>query len=76
MLHLEAPESAPSASITVPDLRGLTLRQAAVKAWELGLRLGVEGSGLVVAQQPTAGRSVANGTRLTLRASLPGGGRP
>jgi hypothetical protein len=57
----------------MPDLRGLTLREAAVIAWENGLELNTEGSGVVVRQDPTPGRQVRSGITVSLYASGPGG---
>jgi membrane peptidoglycan carboxypeptidase len=64
----------PEAETTVPDLRGLSLREAAAEASALGLILSVEGSGLIYLQDPPAGHRVAPGTTLSVRARQPGPG--
>ncbi|HAU30791.1 MAG: Peptidoglycan glycosyltransferase [Desulfotomaculum sp. 46_296] len=50
--------SKPPAKITVPDLKGLTLKKAAVLLEELGLKLKAGGSGLALYQNPQAGTGV------------------
>lgn len=54
--------SRPPAIITVPDLKGLTLKKAAVLLEELGLKLKAEGSGLALYQNPPAGAGVKPGS--------------
>ncbi len=48
--------------VTIPDLRGKSLRAAAAECAERGLQLKVSGSGLAVAQRPMPGRRVRRGT--------------
>ena len=59
-LSLGGPEM--HGTVRVPEVRGLSLRQA-VSLWtEAGLRAGVEGSGWITRQEPAAGCAVAPGT--------------
>jgi len=76
ILHLDAPETSHPTEAVMPDLQGLTLREAAARAWELGMKVSVEGSGRVVSQFPLAGHTVPVGTEVVLRAGQPGGGTP
>jgi len=54
--------SNPPAKITVPDLKGLTLKETAVLLEELGLKLKAGGSGLALYQSPAAGAGVKPGS--------------
>jgi cell division protein FtsI/penicillin-binding protein 2 len=75
VLHLSAPESDDVAEHRqLPDLRGMTLREAATVAPQLGLRLNAVGSGVVISQDPPPGRAVQTGQTVTIRAGSPGGG--
>jgi hypothetical protein len=51
----------------MPDLVGLTAREAAVSAARRGLMVHLEGSGAVVAQEPLAGALVEPGQACLLR---------
>jgi cell division protein FtsI/penicillin-binding protein 2 len=74
-LHLGVLEAGPvGAESPMPDLRGLTLREAAIIAWEIGLELNADGSGMVIRQEPAPGRQVRVGTVVSLYASGPGRG--
>jgi hypothetical protein len=76
VLHLDAPSTPDSdMSGTVPDLRGLTLREAAARASALGLILSVEGSGLIRSQTPRPGREVRTGSTIQVIATATGEGR-
>jgi cell division protein FtsI (penicillin-binding protein 3) len=55
-----------SASL-VPDLRGLSARDALRMLAALGMTARLEGTGVVVDQQPAPGRAIERGTRATLR---------
>jgi len=59
---------------TIPDLRGMSAREAMQKLSHLGLLARVEGDGFVVSQDPAAGSSLAAATvcSLTLERSLAG----
>jgi hypothetical protein len=59
---------------TIPDLRGMSAREAMQKLSHLGLLARVAGDGFVVAQDPPAGSSIASATvcSLTLERSLAG----
>ncbi|MFA5383239.1 MAG: penicillin-binding transpeptidase domain-containing protein [Eubacteriales bacterium] len=54
--------SKPPDKITVPDLKGLTLKKAAVLLEELGLGIKAGGSGLALYQNPPAGSGVKPGS--------------
>lgn len=74
VLHLAVPESDEVAERQLlPDLRGMTLREAATAALQLGLRLNAMGSGVVISQDPPPGRAVQRGQTVTIRAGSPGG---
>lgn len=61
---MAAPHSA--GTVDVPDLRGLSLRQARRMLLENGLRSTVDGSGTVRRQEPPAGRNVARGSVVSI----------
>lgn len=50
---------------TVPDVRGLGIREALVKLEEAGLRVHFTGTGYVTALTPEPGTKVAPGTKVT-----------
>ena len=56
--------SSPTAPGTVPDLRGLSAREAVRKLVKLGLNARVSGDGFVVSQDPAAGRAARGRRRL------------
>lgn len=58
--------AAGSASL-VPDLRGLSARDALRMLAALGMTARLEGTGVVVDQQPAPGRVIERGTQATLR---------
>ena len=63
-------------SNTLPDLRGYSLRDAVGRLSALGMRSRIEGSGVVVGQQPGAGAQLRRGATCVLRlASQTGGSR-
>ncbi len=51
----------------VPDLQGLTLREAVVRLASQGFGSQIEGAGTVVAQHPPAGTALAHGAACQLR---------
>ncbi len=55
--------------VTVPDLRGMRIEEAAKLLGQLGLRIRWEGSGTIRSQTPRAGRTVDSGDyiRVNLR---------
>lgn len=53
--------------VTVPNLRGMSLRNAVAELKMTGLRPKVEGSGAVVSQWPTPGSNVQFGTTCSIR---------
>lgn len=56
--------SAEGEEVTVPDLQGHSMRQAAAILSELGLHLVPEGSGLAFEQMPAAGKTVSRGSSI------------
>jgi len=56
----------------VPDVRGLTLRQAAETLADAGLVLEIDGEGLAVDQNPPPGETVMRGSRVRVRFAPPG----
>jgi cell division protein FtsI (penicillin-binding protein 3) len=57
-----------SASIDIPDFRGLSLRKAMNTARDAGIELDISGAGIVIGQDPLPGKS-AKDTRVLLRFS-------
>ena len=53
--------------VTVPDLRGLSIRQARRMLIESGLRSRIAGSGTVLRQDPSPGRKVSRGSTVSIR---------
>ncbi len=60
-------ESGKAEQLTIPDLRGLTIRQALVYAREAGITCDFSGSGIVIEQSPAAGELYQHGTIVRLR---------
>lgn len=54
-------EALPEPRVTVPDLQGMTLQAAAQAVARQGLQLQADGTGVVVAQQPAPGETLAPG---------------
>ncbi|HHV61823.1 MAG TPA: PASTA domain-containing protein [Firmicutes bacterium] len=52
--------------VTVPDLKGLSMKEAALSLGEIGLRMNATGSGWVVDQDPKPGTEVVRGTVVTV----------
>ena len=63
-----APGNADVAPVTVqlPSLEGMTMREAALRAHEAGLRVKVSGSGRITRTQPAAGAALPRGAVVTL----------
>ena len=55
----------PTDLTVMPDLKGLTLREALTRLKATGAKISVSGSGIVVTQEPIAGKVV--GARVTLK---------
>ncbi len=55
-----------SSTVTVPDLRGLSIRKARRMLLERGLKSRIEGSGTIRSQNPGAGRSLKAGSVVKL----------
>ncbi len=75
MPTLAAPDqtrSLPASFAVVPDLRGLSMRDAAAALARAGLALQAEGSGAAVAQSPAAGQRAPVGTPVVVRFLPPG----
>lgn len=62
LVVLYTEEDSVRTSTTVPDLSGLTASQAADSLKAKNLNISVEGSGLVISQEPANGTSVEQGT--------------
>ena len=60
-------ESVEKGESAVPDVRSLPLRQAIIALHAESLVAEVEGSGLVVSQQPSPGKAVAHGSAVRLQ---------
>lgn len=58
-------------TVKVPDLSGMTLRAGAEKLSELGVRMEVSGSGIIIRQEPAPGTQVQHGTIVHLYLSAP-----
>ncbi|MCL6581342.1 MAG: PASTA domain-containing protein, partial [Firmicutes bacterium] len=72
LVLLEVSPGGPSSGlVTVPDLRGRTMAEAALMLEKAGLHLAVEGSGVAVGQSPAAGTWVQEGTVVTVRFEPP-----
>jgi cell division protein FtsI (penicillin-binding protein 3) len=56
----------PAGSVRLPDMKGLSLRQAAKTAFELGLLPTFEGTGTLSRQQPPAGAVLSKGASVKL----------
>ncbi len=50
----------------MPDLKGLTLREALTRLGSIGARVQVSGSGVVVTQDPVAGTNIGDVVSLKL----------
>ncbi|MBI4418437.1 MAG: PASTA domain-containing protein [Ignavibacteriales bacterium] len=62
----DEPSADPSGLITVPDIRGLSVRRAVNRLVLDKFDVALEGSGIVVHQTPPAGRKVAPGSTVRL----------
>jgi len=61
-----APKALRLTDLTAPDLRGMTLREALVKASGLGLQVDSQGTGVVVRQSPPTGTPMEVGAQMRL----------
>lgn len=59
-------------AVDVPDVRGMSLRRAAERLNDIGLRIQVSGSGVVVEQNPQPGTEVQRGDIVHLSLESPG----
>ncbi len=62
VVHLSLGGTISHATVQVPEVRGLSLRRAAMLLGEAGLRVGVRGRGWVVRQEPEPGTTVEKNT--------------
>ncbi|ACX52665.1 stage V sporulation protein D [Ammonifex degensii KC4] len=67
VLNLKATPEGGGAEVTVPDLSGLGVREAAVLLEKLGLVLSPEGTGVAVSQSPAPGKRVKRGTAIKVK---------
>jgi stage V sporulation protein D (sporulation-specific penicillin-binding protein) len=58
--------------VTVPDLRGLSIKEAGNLLENIGLRLAPEGSGVAIEQSVKPGQKVAEGTVIKVKFTPPG----
>lgn len=72
VVRLSAGERAPSPSVKVPDVRGLSLRQAVLRLRGLRFQVQVEGNGFVRAQKPAGGQFVKEKSVCRLTAGVTG----
>ncbi|QOR36223.1 PASTA domain-containing protein [Clostridium sp. 'deep sea'] len=56
-----------SFDVTVPDVKGLSLKQASMKLGEAGLRIEIDGSGVAVSQDPKPGEVVRKLSIVTVK---------
>jgi cell division protein FtsI (penicillin-binding protein 3) len=66
----------PSSSALVPDLRGLSAREALRTLARLGVTARLDGSGVVIDQTPEAGTPLERGTQCVLQLERSPGARP
>lgn len=66
ILDLNPPEAVPADQVTVPDLRGLTIKEAGSILEKLGLYLNPVGSGIAAGQKEAPGVMVPKGTTITV----------
>ncbi|MFP4456163.1 MAG: penicillin-binding transpeptidase domain-containing protein [Clostridia bacterium] len=65
-LETQAEATDENHEVEIPNLIGLSMREAAYKLGEVGLRVEANGSGLVVSQHPQAGETVRIHTIVTI----------
>lgn len=66
ILELQADGSGPAEEITMPDLTGLTMKEAGSVLEKLGLHLNPQGTGVAVGQQEKPGSKVTRGSTITI----------
>ncbi|WP_331446263.1 penicillin-binding transpeptidase domain-containing protein [Natranaerobius thermophilus] len=71
ILYLEATEDREEETVTVPDLRGRSMRETGEVLNMMGLELREEGSGIAVTQNPEKGTKVDKGTSVTVQFEPP-----
>ncbi|MBO8128606.1 MAG: stage V sporulation protein D [Peptococcaceae bacterium] len=76
ILNLKAGERTQSGQVTVPDLSGLTIKQAGTLLGSLELRMEPVGSGVARSQSPAAGKKVERGTVVRVEFAPPAAESP
>lgn len=71
ILELQPESKAPPGEVAVPDLRGLTIKDAGSILEKLGLKLSPVGTGFAVVQEVAPGTRVATGTEITVKFQPP-----
>ena len=71
VLDLEQPKQSDPSVIIMPDLRGLSIREAGNLLDKLGLKLESEGTGLAIAQSVAPGNKVTAGTVIKMVFAAP-----
>jgi stage V sporulation protein D (sporulation-specific penicillin-binding protein) len=66
ILNSNPPEALPADQVTVPDLKGLTIKETGTILEKLDLHLNPTGSGIAVGQNETPGARVPRGTTITV----------
>jgi cell division protein FtsI/penicillin-binding protein 2 len=66
-LELKDGEKLPEGTAIIPDLSGLSVREALRKLSSIAMSAEVDGSGIVVAQYPPSGTTIRHGQRCLLR---------
>jgi stage V sporulation protein D (sporulation-specific penicillin-binding protein) len=66
ILDLQDNGSGPAEEVTVPDLTGLTMKEAGSVLEKLGLHFNPQGTGVAVGQQEKPGAKVTRGTAITI----------
>jgi len=71
VLELQQPGKDNAGTVAVPDLRGLTIKEAGALLEKLGLHLNPAGTGLATSQQVAPGKKVAKGSTVTVEFKSP-----
>ncbi|MFA4885571.1 MAG: stage V sporulation protein D [Desulfotomaculaceae bacterium] len=71
ILELQADSSGTAEEITMPDLMGLTMKEAGSVLEKLGLHLNPQGTGVAVGQQEKPGSKVIRGSIITIEFQPP-----
>ncbi len=71
ILELQDNGSGPAEEVTVPDLTGLTMKEAGSVLEKLGLHFNPQGTGVAVGQQEKPGSKVTRGSAITIEFQPP-----